>query len=130
MWKKSCRSHRCNYDLPHFNDTKQLTLATLLSVYHPHPVPTPISPPPIPSRDIQFRTASETQAAITIPVPAVSHEGPHQRPTGVPSARAPGPVSHIPTLGPWPVHQDWSDGKMEAGRESMVGYGSVPLKWP
>lgn len=77
----------------------------------------------------QFRTASETQAAVTILVPAVSHEGPLQRPTGVPSAWAPGPVSHMPTLGQGPVHQEWSDGKMEAGRDSIVGYGSVPLKW-
>ena len=67
----------------------------------------------------QFRTASKTQAAVTIPVPTVSHEGPLQRPTGVPSARAPGPVSHMPTLGWGPVHQEWSDGKMETGRDGM-----------
>ncbi len=54
----------------------------------------------------QFRTASETQAAVTILVPAISREGPLQRPTGVPSVRAPGLVSHMPALGPRPVHQE------------------------
>ncbi|KAK5850148.1 hypothetical protein PBY51_014423 [Eleginops maclovinus] len=63
----------------------------------------------------QFRTASETRAAALL-VPAVSHEGPLQRPTGVPSAPAPGLVSHMPTLGAGPVHQQWSVRKMEAGR--------------
>lgn len=77
----------------------------------------------------QFRTASETKAAVTILVPAVSHEGPLEKSTGVPSARAPGPVSHMPVLGLGPVHQEWIDGKMEAGRDGMVSYRSVPLKW-
>lgn len=75
-----------------------------------------------------FRTASKTQPTITIFVPAVSREGPLSRPAGIPSALAPGPVSHMPTLGLGSVHQEQSDGKMEAGRDSMVGYGSVSLK--
>lgn len=60
----------------------------------------------------QFRRASETQDAVTILVPAVSHEGPLQRPTGVPPARAPGPVSHFPTQGRRLVYQDLNDGKI------------------
>lgn len=65
----------------------------------------------------QFRAASETRAAVSISVPAVSHKGPLQRPTGSPSARAPGPVSHMPTQRLGPVHQGWSDGTTEAGRD-------------
>lgn len=75
-----------------------------------------------------FRTASKTQPTITISVPAVSHEGPLLRLTGFPSALAPGPVSHMPTLGLGSVHQEQSDGKMEAGRDIMFGCGSVSLK--
>lgn len=50
--------------------------------------------------------ASETQATITIPVPAVTREGPLQRPSLVPPVPAPGPVSHTPTLGLGHVYQD------------------------
>lgn len=60
----------------------------------------------------RFRTTGETRATITTLVPAVTREGPLQRPTGVPPAQAPGPVSHMPFLGLGLVHQEWSDGKM------------------
>lgn len=60
----------------------------------------------------QFRRASETQAAVTITVPAVTHEGPLQRPIRVPPAQAPGPVSHIPTQGRRVVYQDLNDGNI------------------
>lgn len=54
----------------------------------------------------QFRMTSETCTVVTTLVPAVGHEGPLRRPTGVPSAKAQGPVSHMPTLGLGPVHQE------------------------